>query len=141
SGRVAGNALRGQAADVDAHAGARVDGRAGRGVVGYPPWTRRAAREPPGVLEVRIRRRCESRHVGCQRRDLVLVARRRGWSGADGEQSNYERGRERGRYETMHVSPFRCSLGRTYADPGNAVWPLLAVPAGYNSVAFLHYLM
>ena len=106
SGRISGDALRGEAADVDARSRARVDRRAGGAVVCDPPRTRVATREPPGVLQVRVRGRREARHVGGERRDRVVVARWRGRSGADGEQSSCERGRERGRYETLHCPPF-----------------------------------
>ena len=84
SGRVAGNALRRQAADVDPRSRAVVDRRAGGAVVGDPPWGRVAAREAPGVFQVRVCGRREAGHVRGQRRDdVVVLAGRRGQSGGD----------------------------------------------------------
>ena len=66
-----------------------------------------------------------------------MVARWCGRSGADYEQSSCERGRERGRYETLHglLPPIVVRSTGIYAASGNADWHF----RGYNSAVFLHY--
>ena len=103
---------------------ARVDGREAVPLFAIHHGLVVAAREPPGVLQVRVRGRREARHVGGERRDRVVVARWRGRSGADCEQSSCEHGRERGRYETLHglLPHVGFARLRTYAIIGDAVW-------------------